>query len=103
MAAHRGVGKRLLDGRQIKIMSLVEQNLPQQAIDMIDSSDPAEPWENAVAAILRISCRPTTSATPHNELDRAVREALPLITELEPTTAAFRARLGPTMLDLIAD
>ncbi|WP_344888016.1 hypothetical protein [Nonomuraea antimicrobica] len=103
MAAHRGVGQRLLDGRQITIMSLVEQDLHQQAADMIDSSVPAEPWENAVAAILRIHCRPTTSTTPPTELDHAVRAALTLIAEPEPTTAAFRVRLGLTVLDLAAD
>ncbi|TMR88317.1 hypothetical protein [Nonomuraea basaltis] len=103
MAAHRGVGQRLLDGRQITIMSLVEQDLPQQAADMIDSSVPAEPWEDAVAAILRIYCRPTTSTPSQHELDHAVREALALIAEPEPMTAAFRARLGLTVLDLTAD
>jgi hypothetical protein len=61
MAAHRGIGNRLLDGRQILIMSLMEQGLTQQATAMIESSVPAEPWENTVAAILRIYCRPKTS------------------------------------------
>ncbi|MEU4229629.1 hypothetical protein AB0F17_35485 [Nonomuraea sp. NPDC026600] len=103
MAAHRGVGQRLLDGRQITIMSLVQQNLPQQAADIIDSSIPAEPWENAVAAMLRIYCRPTTSMPSLNELDHAVREVLALIADPEPMTAAFRARLGLTALDLTAD
>ncbi|MFC4010236.1 hypothetical protein ACFOY2_23620 [Nonomuraea purpurea] len=103
MAAHRGVGQRLLDGRQITIMSLVEQNLPQQAADMIDASIPAEPWENAVAAILRIYCRPPTSTTSQNTLDPAVREVLALIADPEPTTAAFRVRLSLTALDLTAD
>ncbi|MEU0571529.1 hypothetical protein ABZ297_39870 [Nonomuraea sp. NPDC005983] len=103
MAAHRGIGERLLDGRQLKIMSLVEQDLPQQAADMIESTVPAEPWEHAVAAILRIYCRPDTSTTSQEELDRAVRETLALITQPEPMTAAFRARLGLTALDLTAD
>ncbi|GAA2302083.1 hypothetical protein GCM10010149_59250 [Nonomuraea roseoviolacea subsp. roseoviolacea] len=99
MAAHRGVGQRLLDGRQITIMSLVEQNHLQKAMDMIDLIIPAEPWENAVAAILRIYCRPTTSQI---DLDHVVQEALALIADPEPMTAAFRARLGLTVLDLTA-
>ncbi|TDD15062.1 hypothetical protein [Nonomuraea diastatica] len=103
MAAHRGVGQRLLDGQQITIMSLVEQGLHQQAADMIASSVPAEPWENAVAAILRIYCRPPASATSQDELDHVAREALALITEPESMTAAFRVRLGLTALDLTAD
>jgi hypothetical protein len=103
MAAHHGIGDRLLDGRQIKIMALVEQGLPQQATAMIESSIPTEPWENTVAAILRIYCRPETSPTPQKELDHAVQETLTLITEPEPTTASFRARAGLTALDVTAD
>ena len=101
MAAHRGIGNRLLDGRQIMIMSLMEQGLIQQATAMIESSVPTEPWENTVATILRIHCRPKTP-TSQKELDYAVQETLTLVTQPEPTTAAFRARLGLTTLDLTA-
>lgn len=103
MAAHRGIGNRLLDGRQIMIMSLMEQGLPQQATAMIESSVPAEPWENTIAALLRIYCQPNTSPTSPVELDDAIRETLALITQPEPTTVAFRARVGLTALDLTAD
>jgi hypothetical protein len=103
MAAHRGIGNRLLDGRQIMIMSLREQGLTQQATAMIETSIPTEPWEKTVAALLRIYCRPKSSPTPHEELDHAVQETLSLITQPEPTTAAFRARLGLTALDLTAN
>ncbi len=51
MAAHRGIGNRLLDGRQIMIMSLMTQGLTGQATAMIDSSTPTEPWENTVGSI----------------------------------------------------
>ncbi|MEU8246229.1 hypothetical protein [Nonomuraea sp. NPDC048916] len=54
MAAHRGIGNRFLDGRQIMIMSLLEQGLTQQATAMIESSVAAEPWENTIAATLRL-------------------------------------------------
>ncbi|WP_301175514.1 hypothetical protein [Actinomadura geliboluensis] len=103
MAAHRGIGHRLLDGRQIKIMSLMEQGLHQQATTMIDSSIPTEPWENTVAAILRLYCRPSTSAPSPREQDHAVQETLALVTQPEPMTAAFLARIGLTALELIAE
>lgn len=102
MAAHRGIGNRLLDGRQIMIMSLMEQGLTEQATAMIESSVPAEPWENTVAALLRIYCRPKTSPPPQRELDHAMQETLVLITQPEPATAAFRARVGLTAFDLTA-
>lgn len=103
MAAHRGIGNRLLDGRQIMIMSLLEQGLTRQAVAMIDSSVPTEPWENTVAAILRMCCRPKAEPTPRQELNRVVKETLRLITQPEPTTAVFRVRVGLTASDLTAD
>ncbi|MGW0828545.1 hypothetical protein [Streptomyces sp. NPDC002845] len=103
MTAHRGVGNRLLDGRQIMIMSLMERGLDQQARDMIDSTAPAEPWENAIAALLRISCRPSSSPTPQPEMDFVLREALALLTPSDPATAVFQARVGLAALDLARD
>ncbi|MBW1601022.1 hypothetical protein JJV70_02665 [Streptomyces sp. JJ66] len=98
MTAHRGIGNRLLDGRQIMIMSLLERGLDQQARDAIDSAVPTEPWENAIAALLRICCR--SEGAPAPELDRAVQEALTLLTPPESSTAAFQTRVGLAALDL---
>ncbi|WP_326645252.1 hypothetical protein OG884_12605 [Streptosporangium sp. NBC_01755] len=103
MAAHRGIGNRLLDGRQIMIMSLMERGLSQQARAAIESTAPTEPWENAIAALLRIYCRPATSPTPQPELELVLREALTLITPPDPATAAFQVRLGLVTLDLTRD
>jgi hypothetical protein len=101
MAAHRGIGNRLLDGRQIMIMSLIARDRADQAIAMIDASTPAEPWESTVADLLRVGCRPETSPARQEQLDHAVCQSLALITQLpEPTTAVFRVRVGLTALDL---
>ncbi|WP_129840405.1 hypothetical protein [Streptomyces sp. RFCAC02] len=103
MAAHRGVGHRLLDGRQITIMSLMERGLTQQAHAMIESATPAEPWENTVAALLRAHCRAADSPTPRAELDRVLREVLALNTAHDPATAVFAARAGLAALELDHD
>ncbi|MGV9812738.1 hypothetical protein ACWDTQ_12515 [Streptomyces cellulosae] len=103
MAAHRGIGNRLLDGRQIKIMALMERDLYQQARDTIDSTNPTEPWENAIAALLRIHCRPAASPAPQADLDVALQEATELIATPDPSTAAFQTRVGLTALDLVRD
>ena len=103
MTAHRGIGNRLLDGRQIKIMSLTELGLPDQARAMIDSSTPAEPWENTVALLLRVCCQPETSTASPDLPGDVARQALSLITQsTEATTAVFRVRIGLTALDLAA-
>lgn len=100
MAAHRGIGNRLLDGRQLMIMSLLERDLDEEARAMIDSTNPGEPWENAVVALLRVCCQPENSPAPQPELDDALQAALDLITPPDPTTAVFQARVGLCALDL---
>ncbi|WP_329142472.1 hypothetical protein OIU91_02340 [Streptomyces sp. NBC_01456] len=103
MAKHRGIGKRLLDGRQIQIMALMERGLDQQARDTIDTTIPTEPWENAIAALLRIHCRRVASRTPQPELDLALQGAATLIATPDPSTAAFQTRAGLAALDLAHD
>lgn len=103
IAAHRGIGNRLLDGRQIKIMSLLEQDLRSQATALIDSTVPTETWESAVGQLLRPSCRQGSSAALRDELDSAVDTTLALMNDTEPSTTAFRVRLGLTTLDLAGD
>ncbi|NRQ34545.1 hypothetical protein HII36_22270 [Nonomuraea sp. NN258] len=102
MAAHGGIGDRLLDGRQLKIMALVEQGLLDEAAEVIDSTVPAEPWEATVASLLRIATRPGIKPSPEDELERVVGEALSLLAAEDPTTAAFRVRLALTTLDVAA-
>ncbi|MFE0150166.1 hypothetical protein ACFWY5_23655 [Nonomuraea sp. NPDC059007] len=102
MATHRGIGNRLLDGRQLKIMALLAQDRPDEAIALIDSTLPAEPWEATVAALLRIAIRPGTTPTPQDEVEHVLTQTYGLVTAQEPTTAAFRARLALTALDVAA-
>jgi hypothetical protein len=100
MVQHRGIGKRLLDGRQIKIMALMEQGLGQQARDMIDATQPTEPWERAVALLLHAHCRPTSTPVADADFDRILHEATLLLAHPEPSTAAFQARAGLSALEL---
>ena len=102
MAAHHGIGTRLLDGRQIKIMALLEQGHYREAAAMIDATVPAEPWEAAVTAILRAYCQQqATPATPAEPSD-AIEKTIELLGQGEPKTAAFRSRAGLAALDLAA-
>ncbi|WP_338483914.1 hypothetical protein VM636_06920 [Streptomyces sp. SCSIO 75703] len=100
MAQHRGIGNRLLDGRQIKIMALMEQGLDQQARDLIDTTQPAEPWEKTVAFLLHAHCRPADAPVPIADLDRTVEEAVQLLAHPDPPTAVFQARTGLSALDV---
>lgn len=100
MTQHHGIGNRLLDGRQIKIMALMEQGLDEQARDLIDATRPTEPWETLVAQLLRAHCRPPQAPLSHAELDQARRAAAALLTDPEPSTAVFQTRAGLAALEL---
>jgi hypothetical protein len=103
MAAHRGIGNRLLDGRQIQIMSLLERGLRQEARATIDATTPTEPWENSVAALLRVRCRPSPATTPQREVELPLQQAHALSTPPDPATALFQTRAGLTALELLPD
>ncbi|MBW1597215.1 hypothetical protein [Streptomyces sp. JJ38] len=100
MAKHRGIGNRLLDGRQIKIMSLMEQGLDEQARDVIHATQPTEPWETAVGLLLRAHCHPADTPVPRPDLDRTLNEATELLAHPEPSTAVFQTRTGLAALEL---
>nr|WP_239070008.1 MULTISPECIES: hypothetical protein [unclassified Streptomyces] len=100
MTKHRGIANRLLDGRQIKIMSLMERGLGQEALDLIDSTVPTEPWENTVAALLRAHCQPTSSPLQQQDLDVVLQQATALVSEPDPSTALFQTRVGLSALEL---
>lgn len=102
MAQHRGIGNRLLDGRQIKIMALMEQGLDQQARDLIDATQPTEPWEALIAQLLRAHCRPAGAQLPRTDLDQAQQAAAVLLADPEPSTAVFQTRAGLAALELDA-
>lgn len=100
MAEHRGIGHRLLDGRQIKIMSLMEQDLDQQAHDMINATRPMEPWEKVVALLLQACCRPLDTPFPRTDLDHTLTEVATLLAHPDPSTALFQVHSGLAALEL---
>ncbi|MEV3898098.1 hypothetical protein [Streptomyces anulatus] len=103
MAKHRGIGNRLLDGRQIKIMALMEQGRSQHALDLIDATQPTEPWETAIGLLLRAHCRPAGVPVARADLQHILDEAAVLIAPPDPSTALFQTRVGLTALELDPD
>ncbi|WP_030862005.1 hypothetical protein [Streptomyces sp. NRRL S-37] len=103
MAQHRGIGNRLLDGRQIKIMALMEQGLDQQARDLIDTTQPTEPWEMAVATLLRAHCHQAAAPLARADVDQAQHAAVSLLADPEPSIAVFQTRTGLAALELDAN
>ncbi len=99
-AAHRGVGTRLLDGRQVTILSLVDCGKHDRAAAMVEDSVICEPWEQAVASLLRVYCRHGAGGDTEQDAAAMMDHAFGLVEQAEPSTAVFRARVGMTALDL---
>ena len=80
-------------------MALMEQGLDQQA-NLIDTTQPTEPWERAIALLLHAHCRPADAPVPESDLDRTVDAAVQLLDHPDPPTAAFQTRTGLSAVEL---
>lgn len=96
---HRGIGRTLIDGRQIAIVVACLTRDSSAALGLLDQTNLAHPWEEAVHACLGVMCHQAasddTTAASITMQDRYLR--LPA----EPGTCMFRARLGLTVIDLL--
>ncbi|MBW1602369.1 hypothetical protein JJV70_09660 [Streptomyces sp. JJ66] len=95
---HKGIGRRLFDGRQVTIVSLCLEGDPASALRTLEGSMPGEAWEQAVAACLALLCIATAGLSTAEAAPTAVREYKNL--EATPELVVFRTRLGLTALDL---
>jgi hypothetical protein len=99
-AAHRGVGKRLLDGRQAAILAHLHSRQPDKAAALIDHSTVTQAWERALQSLLRVLCQHTAAIDAHHQVTAMLTTASDLAKDADPTTVATRARLGMLALDL---
>lgn len=90
LAHHRGVGKRMLDGRQIAVISHALAGRAHQAHAMLRDTIPGEPWENAVTHCLTLLCTPAR----HTDGSMLYHENSP-----QPGLAVFWTRLGLNLID----
>lgn len=98
---YRGVGRRLLDGRQATIVARCLAGDPDAALKLVTDSAPEEPWEHAVAACLDALCRQAAGRSTGNAVTEAQRRYCTL--DRTPGLLVFRARLALTILDVGAD
>ncbi|WP_432008815.1 hypothetical protein [Streptomyces bacillaris] len=95
---HKGIGRRLLDGRQVAIVSLCLGGDPATARRTLEESTLDESWEQPVAACLALLCRTTAQEPSAKAAPKAAAEYLRL--EADPELIVFRTRIGLTVLDL---
>ncbi|ANW19635.1 hypothetical protein I3J09_16335 [Streptomyces clavuligerus] len=96
--SHRGVGQRLLDGRQVAVLAALTAGRTAEAVGLLHDSAPGEPWEQAVAVCLTAVCR-RGSGLPADRPTSVLSDMYERL-EPEPGTAVFNTRLGLTILDI---
>ncbi|MGW2477006.1 hypothetical protein [Streptomyces sp. NPDC001665] len=95
---HRGVGQRLLDGRQVEVLARCLGGQPLEALGFLNKTTLAESWEHPVAACLAVLCLTAAGRCPDGPVQRMVEHYLELGTD--PELVVFRTRVGLATLDL---
>ncbi|MFI9643087.1 hypothetical protein ACIG87_24050 [Micromonospora sp. NPDC051925] len=91
---HKGIGHRMLDGRQVAIVARLHRHQHAAAQRLIDDTQPGEAWETAVTACLAGLGHPPTPT----RIDRMTRHYHLL--DPSPTQIVFRTRLALSIIEL---
>lgn len=96
---HQGVGRRMLDGRQVAVIAALTSGDSLEAISLLNQAVPQEPWEVAVMDCLNVLYRRSTGQPWRRSLQNLVTTYLerPDRNEL----AVFETRLGLAVLDMV--
>lgn len=96
---HRGVGRRMLDGRQVAVLAALTTGNTLVANDLLASTESGEPWEEAVTDCLAVLCRRTAGLPWRDPLQNLV--AAYLEQPDEDGMTVFNTRLGLAVLDML--
>lgn len=97
--AHRGVGKRMLDGRQVAVLAALVAGDTAQAVALLADTMPGDPWEQTVTACLTVLCRRNAGLPVDSHVADLVTAYSERGSELGMTV--FDIRLGLTVLETI--
>ncbi|MGH3735015.1 MAG: hypothetical protein ACRDT6_05265 [Micromonosporaceae bacterium] len=97
LQARKGIGRRMLDGRQVAVIAHATADDHDGALELLDTTAPGEPWQDAVTACLTALCaEPNNSAIHRTDALKRYRRLVP-----KPPLAVFQTRLGLSVLDAI--
>ncbi|MFF0336472.1 hypothetical protein ACFYUM_28275 [Streptomyces fimicarius] len=99
METHRGVGRRMLDGRQVAVLASLAAGDPAHAATLLGGTVPGEPWEQTVTACLTALWR-RDAGQPVAGYLADLADAY-LERGAEPGMTVFDIRLGLTVLDMV--
>ncbi|MFC9029177.1 hypothetical protein [Streptomyces arboris] len=96
---HHGIGKRMLDGRQVAVLTALVVGDTAWAAALLADTTPGDLWEQAVTACLTVLCRRDAGQSiDHHLADLAAAYSG---RKSEPGMTVFDTRLGLTVLDAI--
>ena len=98
---HKGIGDRLLDGRQVAILARSRAGDHEAALNLLATSSTPTPWEQAVEACMRVLCGVWADRPSDTDVARMLDRYLAL--EPEPEHVVFQVRLGTCVIDVTAD
>ena len=90
---HRGVGLRILDGRQTAILAAATTGDYSAALGLLEATESGDLWEDAVTAALTAHCRPGEQSAAERAIDHWLA-----LNDTEGL-AVFHTRLALTALD----
>ncbi|MFI1932371.1 hypothetical protein [Streptomyces sp. NPDC020330] len=99
METHRGVGRRMLDGRQVAVLASLAAKDTAHAATLLAATVPGEPWEQTVTACLTAQWR-RDAGRPAGVHLADLADAY-LERKAEPGMTVFDIRLGLTVLDMV--
>ncbi|MFC0862225.1 hypothetical protein ACFHYQ_07940 [Sphaerimonospora cavernae] len=97
MERHNGIGRRMLDGRQVAVIAAATAGDTGGALTLLADTAPGEAWENAVTACLRVLC----GQAADRPIDQDLAVMLDLYRQFTPGSglAVFETRLGLSVVD----
>ncbi|MCT2594496.1 hypothetical protein LHJ74_32090 [Streptomyces sp. N2-109] len=96
---HRGVGMRMLDGRQVAVLAALTTGDTERADGLLADTAAGDPWEQIVTTCLVALCRREAGQPVDDHLTELVE--IYLGREAEAGFTVFDIRLGLTVLDAI--
>ncbi|MCM3886835.1 hypothetical protein [Frankia sp. R82] len=98
---HRGIGCRLLDGRQIAILHHATTSQSAEATSILDHSDTPDQWEHAVTAHLQFITHVLTGDRTDDGAADMADAHLTVTSAPEPVPGAFHLRLWLITTELL--
>ncbi|MGY1434596.1 hypothetical protein [Streptomyces reniochalinae] len=95
---HRGVGKRMLDGRQVAVVAALVNGDHERAARLVAETAPGDQWEHEVTMSLATAGKALSGTA--RRADLAALTTAYFHSRPEPGRTVFDTRLGLTILDL---